>query len=110
MNEETHVSLTPVKSSQIVAVGYDADANTMSILFKNRDGSTGSLYQYDRIPPEVHAALVGAESVGSYFIRSIKPHADHYPYRKIDAARAQIVEPIEGATGNAASEYDGGQP
>lgn len=94
MNEAPPVKLTPVNSSQIVAVGYDAAAAVLTILFKNRDGSAGSAHQYDRVPANVHAELIGGESVGSYFIRNIKKHPEHYPYRKISVESVVVEAPL----------------
>lgn len=97
-NSGSALSLTRVQSSQIVALGHDPGANVLSVLFKNRDGSTGSLYQYDSVSADLYASLIGAESVGSFFIHNIKRQAEHYPYRKIesptftleDAAAAEV--------------------
>lgn len=86
------ITLTRVTSSQIVAIGHDAAANTLAVLFKNRDGSPGSLYHYNGVSAAVHAALVGAESIGSHFIRNIKPHPEHYPYQKIVGVDPVIVD------------------
>lgn len=58
---------TPVKSSQIVAVGYDAGTKILEIEFPGRKDGPGSVYQYSAVPPETHQALMGADSVGRYF-------------------------------------------
>jgi hypothetical protein len=84
------VILKPVASSQIAAIGYDSGANALSVLFKNRDGSAGSLYVYDSVSPDDHAALMSAESVGAHFRKAIKSHPDSYPFRKLDTARAFV--------------------
>lgn len=97
LDEHAPIALTPIQSSQIAAIGYDPEASALSVLFKNRDGSAGSLYQYDSVSADVHAALVGAESVGSFFIHNIKRQAESYPCRKIDAARGVVAhndEPV----------------
>lgn len=56
------MNLLPVKSSNIAAVGYDAEARVMGVQFTN-----GTTYHYPEVAPEVHADLVGAESVGKAF-------------------------------------------
>lgn len=77
------IALTPVESSQLEAVGYDADSQTLAIRFKGHGGKPGSLYHYANFSETDQAALRDAESKGSYFIRNIKPHADRYPCTRI---------------------------
>lgn len=84
------IALTPIQSSQIAAIGYDAAANALTVAFKRRDGTLDSVYQYDGVTPDVHAALMGAESIGSHFIHNIKKQPESYPYRKLDSACAVI--------------------
>lgn len=57
----------PVTSGNLSAVGYDAQSNTLEVEFKN-----GSVYQYHSVPPESHAGLMAAGSVGGYFNANIK--------------------------------------
>lgn len=80
--------LQPVRSSQIAGIGYDAEARALSVLFKNRDGSAGSLYRYDSVSAEQYAELAGAASVGAHFAATIKRNADAHPFVKLDSARA----------------------
>jgi len=82
------VTLTRVESSQIAAIGYSPDTSELSVLFKNRDGSNGSLYVYDSVEPETYAGLAAAESVGSQFAQSIKRGG--YEFRKLDSAGVVI--------------------
>jgi hypothetical protein len=77
-----------VNSSQIASVGHDAATNTLEIEFKNntREGQEprpNSVYQYKNVSIELHAQLIGAESVGSFFYKNIKPFKDKYPYNRI---------------------------
>ncbi|TAM23402.1 MAG: KTSC domain-containing protein [Nevskiaceae bacterium] len=65
---------TPVKSSQIASVGYDAGTKTLEIEFPSRKeaphggaAGPGSIYQYSGVPSEVHANLMGADSPGRFF-------------------------------------------
>lgn len=62
------VTLEPVTSSQIEAIGYDADTKTLLILFP-RD----SLYRYADVTQEEFHALKTAPSIGSHFGKYIKP-------------------------------------
>lgn len=86
--KEPEITMQAVESSQIEAVGYDAPTRTLAIRFRG-----GALYHYDGCEAETFEALRGAESVGSYFYKHIKPNADKYPYRKIAARRPENSEP-----------------
>lgn len=72
------IEMTPVKSSQLAKVGYDKDSQTLAIEFHG-----GSVYHYANFTPEDNAALMGAESLGSHFIRKIKPQTERFPYTRI---------------------------
>jgi hypothetical protein len=80
-----NITLTPVESSQIAAVGYDAATRTLAIQFKKKSGPS-SLYHYDNVPADVHQAFVAAESKGRFFGANIKGNAD-FAYRKIEPER-----------------------
>ncbi len=58
---------TRVSSSMINSVGYDADTQTLDIEFSN-----GALYSYGGVPQSEYDSLMGAQSVGKYFISNIK--------------------------------------
>lgn len=58
---------TPVSSSNVASVGYDAYTMTLEVEFTN-----GSVYQYFDVPETEYQALVSASSVGSYLNRNIK--------------------------------------
>ncbi|MDD2657982.1 MAG: KTSC domain-containing protein [Candidatus Pacebacteria bacterium] len=64
------IALTPVKSNQVKAVGYDADTLTLAVTFTR---GAGAIYHYPNVTPEAHAAFVGAESIGKYFGQHIQP-------------------------------------
>lgn len=61
------IAHTPVKSSQIASVGYDATTKTMEIKFK-----TGGHYSYPGVTPDVHAKFMAAESIGKHFSQHIR--------------------------------------
>lgn len=65
----------PVTSSNLASVGYDDAAQTLEVEFLN-----GSIYQYFGVPSAEHSALLGAESVGSYFSRNIR---NNYQYARL---------------------------
>lgn len=66
-----NIPLTPVKSNQVAAVGYDRATKTLAVTF--RRGS--HVYHYHGVEPETHQAFIGAESIGNFFGRHIKPLA-----------------------------------
>ena len=84
------IALTPIQSSQIAAIGYDPATSALTVAFKRRDGTLDSVYQYDGVTPDAHAALMGAESIGSHFIHNIKRQPESYPFRRLEAGAAVI--------------------
>lgn len=59
--------MTPVKSSNIEAVGYNAETKTLTVQFKG-----GGTFKYGDVPENVHAAMMVADSVGKYFHKHIR--------------------------------------
>jgi hypothetical protein len=68
---------TPVASSNISAIGYDRDKNTLEIEF-----NTGDVYQYFDVPFDVYRDIMGAMSVGQYFAANVK---FKFKYEKVGA-------------------------
>ena len=65
------MEMTSVTSSNIAAVGYDADKQRLRVQFHD-----GALWEYEQISPDIHEALMAAESKNGYFratIRGKKP-------------------------------------
>ena len=58
---------TPVSSSNLASIGYDAMSATLEIAFNE-----GGVYQYDRVPESVYLNLMAAASKGKYFDSMIK--------------------------------------
>jgi hypothetical protein len=71
----TTPTMQPVKSSNIVSVGYDEPNKNLHIQFKS-----GGHYSYSDVPPEAHQALVNADSIGGHFS---KQFAGKFPHTKI---------------------------
>lgn len=67
--------MTPVDSSNLQAVGYDADSRELHVRFLNND-----TYVYSDVPEELHQELLRAPSKGSFLNRAIK---GTYVYRKL---------------------------
>ena len=66
---------TPVRSSNIRAVGYDAQAMILEVEF-----ASGGLYQYSGVPASLHQGLMQAASKGAYLNDRIK---NRYPCRQV---------------------------
>lgn len=62
------MEMTPVTSSNITHIGYEPDTQTMRVEFRH-----GGVYEYDRVPPEAHQALMDAPSIGNHFAVEVKP-------------------------------------
>jgi hypothetical protein len=58
---------TPVESDAIRSIGYDREAMILEIEFAD-----GAVYQYLRVPADVHDAFMSAESKGKFFQQSIR--------------------------------------
>jgi len=61
------VNRVTVESTNLAAVGYDADSSTLEIEFRN-----GSVYQYFDVPSFVVDDLISGESAGSYFYSNVR--------------------------------------
>jgi hypothetical protein len=66
--------MQPVSSSNIAAVGYDAENQAVYVQFLN-----GSTYAYKGVPEHEFDNLRTAPSVGSYLNRNFK---NVYPYER----------------------------
>ena len=64
-----------VDSSSIASVGYDAAGRVLEIEFRE----SGDVYRYFDVPEEEYAALLAADSRGTYFNQVFKER--NYPYR-----------------------------
>ncbi|MDF2650541.1 MAG: hypothetical protein K0Q73_6346 [Paenibacillus sp.] len=65
---EIIMEFTPVLSSNIAAVGYDAIQNVLHIQFIGKE----TTYQYHGVPVETFDEMMAAPSVGSYYAKNIK--------------------------------------
>ncbi|MFB6888023.1 KTSC domain-containing protein [Kitasatospora sp. NPDC056327] len=66
---------TPVDSSALRSVGYDAVRRVLELEF-----TRGGVYVYRAVPGRVHRALMAADSHGRYFVREIR---DRYDCRRV---------------------------
>jgi len=65
-----------VSSSNIRSVGYDAKTRTLEIEF-----TSGSIVQYERVPPDIHRSMMSASSIASFFRDRIEE--EHYTTRRV---------------------------
>ncbi len=65
---------TPVSSSNVASVGYDASSLTLEVEFKD-----GSVYQYFDVPEAVYQEIIRASSVGKFMHANIR---NQYRYTK----------------------------
>lgn len=73
---ESKVSrLVKVRSTMLFAVGYDAETQTMEVIF-----NSGGIYRYYDVPPHVYQGLVASESVGRYMWDNV---FDTYTYERL---------------------------
>jgi hypothetical protein len=70
------VKRAAVDSSSIRSLGYAEDEQALEVEFHN-----GSLYRYERVPPEAVQALLAADSLGRHFNQVFKPC--QFPYRRL---------------------------
>jgi hypothetical protein len=69
------ITLEPVTSNQVAAIGYDPATKTLAVTFTR---GAGAIYHYPDVEPEAYEAFKGAESIGKHFGQHIKP----LPFKK----------------------------
>ena len=55
------MNLVSVDSSMVHAIGYDPDAKELEVIF-----TSGKIYRYQSVPPDVYDKLLKADSKGQY--------------------------------------------
>ena len=75
------IELTPFKSSNIKAIGYDEATQTLAVTFV---AGLGALHQYPNVSKDLAADFVSADSVGIFFGKHIKD----LPFKKYRAETA----------------------
>ena len=74
----TNIKMTPVMSSNIVALGYDKENKILRVIFKGN-----SSYLYFNVEEEIYNNLAQSESKGKTLNESVVRHKDKYKYIKI---------------------------
>jgi hypothetical protein len=80
MHYRKYLPRVRVQSSAVRSIGYDELEWVLQVRFHN-----GKLYNYFRVPPQEHASLVRAASIGEYLNLQIKPY---YEYEELETAEA----------------------
>ncbi len=78
------IARTPVTSKSIQGIGYDPETRTLAVHF-----SSGALYHYADVPPEVHAELTGAKSIGQHFHAKVRTAGFSAERQQIEKAGEQ---------------------
>jgi len=72
-------TLKPVKSTNIAALGYDADTNTLDVQFRDKEGEPRpETYRFRSVPRDVGEPLMAMdEGIGSAFARTVRGKFPH---------------------------------
>ena len=65
------LNMVPVQSSNVVAIGYDAEPRELHVEFKGHH-----TYVYLDVSPEEYGQFLAAESKGKHLNQNIKPKHD----------------------------------
>lgn len=84
------ITLSPVTSNQVKAIGYDPATETLAVTFTR---GAGAIYHYPGVTKELHQAFMSAESIGKFFGQHIQP----LPFEKFPAEPAPVAEESAGA-------------
>lgn len=68
------MEMRSVESSNVRAVGYDAETRTLRVEYKG-----GGVYEYPNVEPSLYADLLAAESVGKF----CHQHVKRLPFKKL---------------------------
>ena len=67
---------SPVASTNVSSVGYDANTQTLEVEFQS-----GRVYQYYGVPDNAHEQMMQASSKGQFLNYYIK---NSYPYSRVE--------------------------
>lgn len=77
--------LNTVRSQAIHAIGYDRDQMVLEVVF-----SSGGIYRYVHVPPQVYWQFINSPSKGQYFQRHIK---GSYASQRLSRRKAGRISP-----------------
>lgn len=75
------ITLEPVESNQVGAIGYDEATKTLAVQFRR---GARAIYHYPNVERATFEAFKGAESIGTYFGQHLKA----LPFEKFPAEEA----------------------
>ena len=70
------VTMDAVDSSNVMAIGYDAEAGEMHVQFRG-----GSTYIYENVPPDLSEEFKASPSKGSFYHERVK---SQFKFRKAE--------------------------
>lgn len=73
----SHIHIYDVDSSNLSGVGYDPDLEILIVEF-----TSGGIYAFHGVPPEVYTSFQNAPSMGRYFAANIR-HNREFDARKL---------------------------
>ena len=77
----------PISSSFLAAIGYNAETQTLEVEFKS-----GRIYQYIGVEPETHKAMMGADSVGTFYSRAITGKYENRRAPELEAPGQPVLD------------------
>jgi hypothetical protein len=91
----------PIKSAILSSVGYDPELQVLEVEFlRTQKEHTRRIYRYSSVPPEKYREMMGLDkqpgekhSVGSYFLRMIKPNHAFERIEEKNEDQAQSEKP-----------------
>ena len=86
MSATPSITMHPVTSSQITAIGHSPELNVLAIQFPPKKSGVADTYHYQGVDAALFAEFLAAESQGSFFIQRIKKFPDLFPYTKLGPA------------------------
>lgn len=79
----------PVKSSQVVSIGYSPGTLELDVEFKSYDPKKGpSIYRYRNVSATDYAGIIGAESIGKAINATLKKNPTKHPFVKLPPEEA----------------------
>lgn len=82
--ETDQMKREPVTSSQIKSIGHDPEKNVLHVEFQPRKGDTsGQVYEYANVPAPTHAALLCADSKGTFLQKQIASNPKAHPFKRL---------------------------
>jgi len=85
----TKIPRIPVTSSQVASIGYNPPTKELDVEFKGwGKNPKRSVYRYQNVGPELHAAILSADSIGNHINQTIKADKAKHPYQRLTEEEA----------------------